>query len=127
MVGILVRSAPGRVLPIDAARDVADQLATNGRARHGWIGVVTEDASDRPGGGARVIAVVAGSPAEAAGIAVGDVIVVVGKDHVSDAPDLLAAEIGRRPGDPVGLTLWRGSKRIHRDVDLGDRNPPPPA
>jgi len=121
VVGILVRSAPGRALPIDVARDIADQLATNGRARHGWIGVVTEDAGDRPGGGARVTAVVAGSPAEAAGIAVGDVIVVVGKDHVSDTPDLLAAETRRRPDDPVGVTLWRGSKRMHRDVDLGER------
>ena len=127
VVGILVRSAPGRAVPIDVARDIADQLATNGRARHGWIGVVTEDAGDRPGGGARVTAVVAGSPAAAAGIAVGDVIVVVGKDQVSDTPDLLAAETRRRPSDPVGVTLWRESKRMRRDVDLGERTPPPDA
>jgi hypothetical protein len=23
----------------------------------------------------------------------------------------------------VGVTLWRGDKRIHRDVDLGERAP----
>ncbi len=127
VIGILVRAAPGRALPIGVARDIADQLATGGRARHGWIGVDTVDAGDRPGGGARVTAVVAGGPAEAAGIQVGDVIVVVGTDRVSDTPDLMAAVTRRRPGDPVGVTLWRSSKRVHRDVDLGERNAPPKA
>jgi putative serine protease PepD len=121
VIGILVRSAPGTALPIDVARDIADQLATSGRAHHGWLGVDTVDAGDRPGGGARVTAVVAGGPADAAGIAVGDVIVVVGTDRVSDTPDLMAAVARRRPGDPVGITLWRSSKRVHRDVDLGER------
>lgn len=125
VIGILVRSAPGRALPIDVARDIADQLATGGRAHHGWIGVDAVDAGDRSGGGARVTAVVAGGPAEVAGIAVGDVIVVVGTDRVSDTPDLMAAVARRRPGDPVGVTLWRASKRVHRDVDLGQRTPPP--
>ena len=121
VIGILVRSAPGHALPIDVARDIADQLATSGRAHHGWIGIDTVDAGDRPGGGARVTAVVAGGPADAAGITVGDVIVVVGTDRVSDTPDLMAAVARRRALDPVGVTLWRGSKRVHRDVDLGER------
>jgi S1-C subfamily serine protease len=125
VIGILVRSAPGYALPIDVARDVADQLATNGRAHHGWLGVDTVDAGDRPGGGALVTAVVGGGPADAAGIQVGDVIVVVGTDAVSDTPALMAAVARRRPSDPVGVTFWRASKRVRRDVNLGERTPPP--
>jgi putative serine protease PepD len=120
VVGILTRAAPGRALPIDVARDIADQLATNGRAQHGWMGVATVDANDRPGGGALVIAVMPGGPAETAGLAVGDVVVGLGSDRVTDTADLMSATTRRRPGDPVGITVWRSSKRLHRDVDLAD-------
>jgi len=125
VIGILSRSAPGHALPIDVASDIADQLATNGRARHGWLGLDAEDAGDRDGGGARVTAVVPGGPADTAGIAVGDVIVVVGTDDISDASDLAAAISRRRPTDPVDVTLWRGTKRVRRDVDLGESIPTP--
>ena len=123
VVGILLRASLGHALPIEVARDVADQLATGGRARHGWIGLDAVDAVEHGGGGARVTAVNEGGPAEAAGIRVGDVIVVVGTDDITDTADLSAAVFRRRPRDPVGVTLWRGDKRIHRDVDLGERAP----
>jgi putative serine protease PepD len=123
VVGILSRASLGHALPIEVARDVADQLGTGGRARHGWIGLDAADAVQHGGGGARVTAVTEGGPAEAAGIMVGDVIVVVGTDDVTDTADLAAAVSRRRPRTPVGVTLWRGDKRIHRDVDLGERAP----
>jgi S1-C subfamily serine protease len=123
VVGILSRALLGYALPIEVARDVADQLGTGGRARHGWIGLDAVDAVEHGGGGARVTAVNEGGPAEAAGIRVGDVIVVVGTDDVTDTADLAAAVSRRRPRTPVGVTLWREDKRIHRDVDLGERAP----
>jgi putative serine protease PepD len=121
VVGILTRAAPGRALPIDVARDIADQLANGGRAQHGWLGVATVDASDRPGGGALVITVLPASPAAAAGLAVGDVIVGVSNERVTDTADLRSAVARRRPGDPVGVTVWRSTQRMHREVDLADR------
>lgn len=129
VIGILSRSAPGHALPIDVASDIADQLETNGRARHGWLGLDAVDAPDHDGGGARVTSIVPGGPADAAGIAVGDVIVVVGTDEISGAADLAAAISRRRPADPVGVTLWRAMKRVRRDVDLGESVPSttPPA
>lgn len=127
VVGILTRAAPGNALPIEVARDVADQLETSGRARHGWLGLEVTDAGDRPGGGARVTVVTTGGPAEHAGIQVGDVITVVGADRISDAADLAAAISRRRANDPVGVTLWRADKRVRKDVDLGDRTDTTPA
>jgi putative serine protease PepD len=121
VVGILTRAAPGRALPIDVARDIADQLATTGHAQHGWMGVAAVDASDRPGGGALVVAVTPGGPAATAGLAAGDVIVDLGTERVTDTADLLSAVMRRRPGDPIGVTVWRTSQRLHRDLDLGDR------
>ena len=74
----------------------------------------------------RVTTVVAAGPADAAGLVVGDVIVDVGTDRITDMGDLIAAVARRRPGDPVGVTLWRSSRRLRRDVDLAEKALVPP-
>ena len=126
VVGILTRAAPGHALPIDVARDVASQLTNGGMAHHGWLGAEVVDASDRPGGGARVGSVTPDGPAAKAGIAPGDVIVSVGSELVTDRADLLAAVSRRRSADTVGVTFWRATKRLRRDVQLGAPYPVAP-
>jgi len=121
VVAILSRSAPGHALPIDVARDIADQLSATGRARHGWLGVAAADAVERAGGGARISGIVSGGPAEAAGLLAGDVVSALGDDRVADVADLIAAVARRRPGDPVTLTVWRGPQRTRVSVKLGER------
>lgn len=127
LVGILSRIAPGHALPIGMASDVADQLATNGRAHHGWLGIVVSDAGDQTGGGARVEIVVPGSPAEAAGLVPGDVVSACGSDGVTDTADLMAAMLRRRPGDPVAIMVWRDGKKQRMEVSLGERPGSPPS
>lgn len=67
-----------------------------------------------PGGtavaGAYVGGVHAGSPAEAAGLKVGDVITSVGDTPVNSVDDLTAA-IGKLPAGPVSLGVMRGANR----------------
>jgi len=121
VVAILVRAAPAHALPIEVAREVAEQLNASGRVRHPWLGVDCVDAAERGGGGALVQVVSAGSPAEAAGILQGDVIIGFGDDRVADLADLLESVARRRPGDPVELTVWRGDDRIHRRATLAER------
>ena len=125
LIGILTRAAPGRAMPIDVAREVAAQLAAGGQAHHGWLGADAIDAGDRPGGGARVVAVAAASPAAAADVAIGDVVVGVDGDRVSDMADLVAAIERRRPSDPVAITLWRNGKRFRLMAKLGEHAEPP--
>ena len=75
--------------PIDAARDVAEQLITTGRVVHVWLGVegadVDEATANRLGidYGALVKHVAGGSPASAAGIAPGDIICTVAGTKVT--------------------------------------------
>jgi S1-C subfamily serine protease len=121
VVAILSRSAPGYALPIDVARDIADQLSASGRARHGWLGVDAADAADRAGGGAVITGLSPGGPAEAAGLVVGDVVSELADDRVADAADLIAAVARRRPDDPVMVTVWRGTTRTRVSVKLGER------
>ena len=70
-----------------------------------------------------VASVTPDGPAAKAGIAAGDVIVSVGSDRVTDDADLAAAVSRRRSGDPIGVTFWRSSKQLHRDVQLSDQPP----
>ncbi|HEY3097042.1 MAG TPA: trypsin-like peptidase domain-containing protein [Acidimicrobiia bacterium] len=129
VVGILVvppdASTAGLSLPIDQAREVSAQLLAGGRARHGWLGVLATDATDRAGGGARVQGVVTGSPADRAGLAQGDVLVDfrIGNSTtaIASMPQLMA-EIGRRkPGEKLELSLYREGGKRHVAVRLGDQ------
>jgi putative serine protease PepD len=121
VIGIVSRGAPGHALPIDVAREVAEQLGTSGRVRHAWLGVDAVDTGARAGGGATVQTISPGGPAEHAGIAVGDVITELDDDRVSDLADLLAAVAHRHPGDPAELTVWRADHRLERTVTLAER------
>lgn len=119
VVGLLSGAAPGHALPIEWARDLAEELMTTGAVHHGWLGVAAVDADDHPGGGARVTSVTPGSPADAAGVAAGDVVTSVGDQRVTNMADLVAAVARRRPGDPVTVALWRGDEQLHKDAALG--------
>ncbi len=125
VIGILSGAAPGRAVPIDVARDVADQIAATGRARHGWLGIGASDAGDHEGGGARIETIAPGSPAESAGLGAGDVITTIGTDRITDTADLMAAVLRHKPGDPVPIVAWRGDQKLRKQVSLGERQPTP--
>src|SRR5581483_5065330 len=54
VIGVLSASPGGLAVPIDVARAVGDQLASSGKAAHGWLGVWGAAVLDRAGGGVRV-------------------------------------------------------------------------
>jgi putative serine protease PepD len=126
VVGILTAAAPGHAVPIDWARDLAEQLATSGHARHGYLGVDAVDAGEVGGGGARVSVVAGESPAAAAGLRQGDVITALGGERITDFADLVTAVAQLRPGDPVDVMVTRGSERVRLKATLGERTLPTP-
>ncbi len=80
-----------------------------------------EAAPGRSGGEVIVQEVVAGSPAEAAGLRAGDVITAMDNvrlDANHTLGDLVAA---RRPGERVTLTVLRGGQSLTIAVTLGER------
>jgi membrane-associated protease RseP (regulator of RpoE activity) len=83
-----------------------------------FLGVATA-AGD---GGAEVQQVAPGSPADDAGLEVGDVITAVDDDEV-DGPEALLAAIGDyEPGDEVNVSYQRDGNDRDVDVELADRS-----
>jgi putative serine protease PepD len=97
-------------IPVAVARDSEVQIETTGSVVHGWLGVGGDDASDRPGGGARVGTVVDGSPAAKAGMLVNDVVTSVGPDPISSYADLVAEWRRHHPGDTLTISVRRGDQ-----------------
>jgi Do/DeqQ family serine protease len=107
----------GFAVPIDMAQSVMQQLVAHGEVRRGRLGVqvkdLTPELGERLGVAARQGAVVdfvdVLSPAQKAGIAIGDVILSVDGDPVRGATDL-RNRIGLTPvGKQVELVLLRNN------------------
>jgi len=81
--------------------EVADETAQE-QADYGLV----------PSTGALVVSVVSGSPADAAGIEPGDVIVAFDGKTVSTAQDLTNLVQAASAGQAAQITLWRGSQRF---------------
>ena len=118
-------------LPSNTARQVIDQLKSTGQIPRGWIGVqlgsVTASraalAGMRDGKGAFVESLSTGdsSPAQAAGLRVGDIIVTFDGQPVS-GPLSLLRQIARHPiNTSAGLTVIRKGQEMKLEVDVIQR------
>ncbi|WP_461031576.1 S1C family serine protease [Streptomyces mayteni] len=114
----------GFAIPINQAKDVAEQLINTGRATHPVIGVTLD--TGYLGDGARVgssngdPAVVPGGPADLAGVEDGDVITAVNGDRVRSGDELIVKIRSHRPGDDLALTVERGEEEVELTVTLGE-------
>ncbi|MDX3617990.1 S1C family serine protease [Streptomyces europaeiscabiei] len=117
----------GFAIPINQAKNVAQQLIRTGKPVYPVIGasVSLEEGT----GGAKITdsgeggadSITAGGPAAKAGLKPGDVITKL-DDHVIDSGPTLIGEIWTHlPGDKVTLTYTRDGKTRTADVTLGER------
>jgi putative serine protease PepD len=108
----------GFAIPIDSARDIAQQLIDNGSVTHAFLGVRLTEAEN--GDGALVQGVENGQPAAQAGLQAGDLITKVGDHNVTDAADLTAAIRTLKPGDKVTVSFTRDGEQKSVEVTLGE-------
>jgi Do/DeqQ family serine protease len=105
----------GFAIPSNLAKEIMRQLMAYGEVRRGTLGLDAETAQTRAEPitrGALVTRVYRGSPAEAAGIRPGDVIVKANDQRI-DGADTLSNLEGLLPlGAPVRLELVRDSQRL---------------
>jgi S1-C subfamily serine protease len=110
----------GFAIPIDSARDIAEQLITSGRAVHAALGVNARSVTDGTRDGALVVNVESGSGAAEAGIREQDVIIAVGDDPVGSSEELVVAVDAHEPGETVRIELVRGGSSRTVDVTLDE-------
>jgi putative serine protease PepD len=108
----------GFAIPIDTARDIAQQLVEEGSVTHAYLGVSVADTDD--GAGALVAAVEEGQPAAEAGLQEGDVITRIGDTDVTDSADLTASVRANSPGDTVEVTYTRDGEEHTAEITLGE-------
>ena len=114
--------APAAVVPIEVARDVADQIIEFGEASHPRIGITARDiteADDVSAEGAYVAAVDPDGAAAAGGMELGDVIVSIQGTAVTSMAEMIGALRSHDPGDVIKIVVHRGNRLVDCTVDLG--------
>jgi serine protease Do len=120
----------GFAMPSNTVVNVYNQLiAPDHRVARGSIGIMF-NAAENPAisrvygagaGGVTISAVTAGSPAEQAGLKVGDTIVSVDGKPVKNGDELVADIASRKPGSKVNLGFVRNGKKQEAAVTVTDR------
>ncbi|MDK9559304.1 DegQ family serine endoprotease [Marinobacter sp. M216] len=114
-------------IPIDDAMNVFRQIRDTGMVARGWLGVLIQEVNrdlaesfglKRPRG-ALVAEVMDGSPAQAAGLQSGDIVLEYDGEEIQLSSDL-PPMVGRTPiGETASLTVLRGGEEMTLDVEIG--------
>ena len=107
----------GFAIPMEQVRVTAAQILENGEARYPVIGA-NVNTGEESTEGAEVVDVPAGTPAAAAGLQEGDVVVSVDDKQITDGIGLIVAIRSHQPGETIRLTVQRGGKEVEVDVTL---------
>jgi hypothetical protein len=105
---------PGPLTFVDAP---VPQMASGTRAYLGTI----PDMTGEPGG-VRLSGVSAGSPADAAGLKAGDILIGIDADTVANLNDFQNALVKHHPGETVILRVRRGDRTLELTTVLGRRS-----
>jgi serine protease Do len=116
----------GFAIPINLAKWVADQLMAKGRVVRGWLGVVIQEITPEIAEtigvkeGILISQVAPGSPAEKAGLKVGDIIVAIDGEKVREVRELQFRVMKTPPGTEITLTIIRGGKEQTIKAKVGE-------
>lgn len=118
-------------IPVETMQRFANELAKEGRVRHGYLGVgVQPVALPEPlrakvsldiHSGLMIMLVNADSPAEMAGMQLGDILVSLGQQQLSSIEELQDALLGPSVGSTVPATVLRGGELVPLSVTIAER------
>jgi serine protease Do len=125
----------GFATPSSLALGVIQQLRENGEVRRGWIGVAIQELNEdiaatlglQRAAGALVTEVTPESPAERAGVEIGDVILAFNGQPVEERRRLPRVVGETRMGETVPLSVWRDGQERKLEITVGDLSRAPGA
>ncbi len=117
------------VIPAAIAWRTAATVLEHGRLKRGYLGIVGQPVAvpaHQQAGGAvdqalLIVGVTDGSPAAAAGVLVGDVVLALDGHAVASPEELLDLLRGERVGKPAALRVLRGGTATEVTVTVGER------
>jgi S1-C subfamily serine protease len=117
-INTLIRSGPGAglsfAIPINKAKNIADQIINNGKVIHPMIGISLIDEMNFEANKniVKVGYVVPNSPAEKSGISVDDIIIKVGNKDIETASDVISQISKNGIYKQINILLKRRNKFI---------------
>ncbi len=121
----------GFAIPVDLVRGVVSEIREHGRVIRGWMGFQPDDltAAERDSRGIEgnvgilLAGVFEGSPAEAANLVSGDVILEINGETIYSQRQARLLVAGTRPGDAVNVVGWRDGGEFAATIVAGERPP----
>ena len=118
----------GFAIPVNLARSVMESLINHGHVVRGYLGVNIQDVQPAMAShfgmegstGALIADVVPGSPADAAGLQAGDVVVEFGGKKIKDSRHLKLVVGQSAPNQGYGLEINRGGELTAIEVSLDE-------
>lgn len=118
-------------IPASLAWRTAEVLAQHGHLRRGYLGVRSQPVRVSPAqqqalgrqqaSGLLLVSVEEGSPAEQAGLLVGDILVGIAGQTVADPDELTAGLSGAVVGQPTRVDVLRAGQPVSLTVTIGER------
>src|SRR5262249_21513984 len=117
-------------IPSSTVKTIVTHLIADGKVIYPFFGItpvsidpVSAAANNLPvDNGTYVADVGAGSPAAAAGIQQGDIILSIAGTKIDQQTSFTEALFPHKPGETVSVTLQRGDQQLTEQVTLGQRS-----
>ncbi len=131
----------GFAIPINLAKTIMVELIKTGKVIRPWVGIGLQDITPdlmnffnlKEKGGALISQVYGGSPAEKAGLKVGDAVIEIDGVKVTNSQDVVREVLKKKVGQRVNFVILREGKRTEISVTtaqmpekIGEREPVQP-
>ena len=122
----------GFAIPATLARQIMDQIASQGNVTRGWIGIEAQDITPelaesfklQSAEGALIAGVLQNSPAEKAGLRAGDVLLTIDSKTIADTSAMLNLIAALTPNQKATFKIARAEQRLDVVVVIGKRPKP---